>query len=107
MLILVGYIVEFIIALGWYKLIVVKELKCKNIVRRSIQIFFAQRRNLMISFWGWGKISEEQEKAVCSIRNYMTELFMEIYMFIVYVILGPVLLKYIINCKNRDIIETC
>lgn len=103
-MVLVGYIVQFIIILGWYKFILVKELKCKNIVRRSIRILFTQRKNIIFSFLGWGNICEEREKAVCSIKKHLSEMFMETYLLMGYFILGPIILKCFINYENRGML---
>lgn len=102
-MVLVGYIVQFIIIFGWYKSILVKELKCKNIFRRSIRILFTQRKNIIFSFLGWGNISEEREAAECNIKKHLSEMFMETYLLMGYIILGPVLLKCIVNYGNRGI----
>lgn len=74
-MILVGYIVQFTIILGWYKFILAKELKYKNIIRRSIRILFTQRKNIIFSFLGCRNISEEQEKAVCNIKKHLSKCF--------------------------------
>lgn len=95
---------QFIIIFGWYRFILVKELKCKNIVRRSIRILFTQRKNIIFSFLGWGDISEEQEMAVCSIKKHLSEMFMETYLLMGYFILGPIILKCFINYENRSIL---
>ena len=47
MMIICGYLIEFIILGIWYKWIVAKELNCKSIVRRSIKVFWAQRKNIL------------------------------------------------------------
>lgn len=103
-MVLVGYVVQFIIIFGWYKFILVKELKCENIVRRSIRILFIQRKNIIFSFLGWGNISEEREKAVCSIKKHLSEIFMETYLLMGYFVLGPIILKCFINYENRTIL---
>lgn len=94
---------QFIIIFVWYKFILVKELKCKNIVRRSIRILFNQRKNVIFAFLGWGNISEEREKAVCSIKKHLSEMFMETYLLMGYFVLGPIILKCFINYENRSI----
>ena len=94
---------QFIIIFVWYKFILVKELKCKNIVRRSIRILFNQRKNAIFAFLGWGNISEEREKAVCSIKKHLSEMFMETYLLMGYFVLGPIILKCFINYENRSI----
>ena len=104
-MILVGYIVQFVIIFGWYKFILVNELKCKNIVRRSVQILFTQRKNIIFSFLGWGKINEEQKKAMGNIKKYLSELFMETYLLMGYFALGPIILKCFINYSNSGIQE--
>ena len=48
MMIICGYLIEFIILGIWYKWIVAKELNCKSIVRRSIKVFWAQRKNIFL-----------------------------------------------------------
>lgn len=95
---------QFIIIFVWYKFILVKELKCKNIVRRSIRILFNQRKNVIFAFLGWGNISEEREKAVCSIKKHLSEMFMETYLLMGYFVLGPIILKCFINYENRSIL---
>lgn len=95
---------QFIIIFVWYKFILVKELKCKNIVRRSIHILFNQRKNVIFAFLGWGNISEEREKAMCSIKKHLSEMFMETYLLMGYFILGPIILKCFINYENRSIL---
>lgn len=94
---------QFIIIFVWYKFILVKELKCKNIVRRSIRILFNQRKNVIFAFLGWGNISEEREKAACSIKKHLSEMFMETYLLMGYFVLGPIILKCFINYENRSI----
>lgn len=103
-MVLLGYLVQFIIIFGWYKFILVKELKCKNIVRRSIRILFAQRKNIIFSFFGWGNISEEREKAVCSIKKHLSKMFVETYLLMGYFVLGPIILKCFINYENSSIL---
>ena len=103
-MVLVGYLVQFIIIFGWYKFILVKKFKCKNIVRRSMRILFTQRKNIIFSFLRWGNISKEQEKAVCSIKKHLSEMFMETYLLMGYFILGPIILKCFINYENRGIL---
>ena len=61
MMIICGYLIEFIILGIWYKWIVAKELNCKSIVRRSIKVFWAQRKNIFLHIMG-RKESDEQEK---------------------------------------------
>lgn len=95
---------QFIIIFVWYKFILVKELKCKNIVRRSIRILFNQRKNVIFAFLGWGNISEEREKAMCSIKKHLSEMFMETYLLMGYFVLGPIILKCFINYENRSIL---
>lgn len=95
---------QFIIIFIWYKFILVKELKCKNIVRRSIRILFNQRKNVIFAFLGWGNISEEREKAMCSIKKHLSEMFMETYLLMGYFVLGPIVLKCFINYENRSIL---
>ena len=102
-MVFLGYLVQFIIIFVWYKFILVKELKCKNIVRRSIRILFNQRKNVIFAFLGWGNISEEREKAVCSIKKHLSEMFMETYLLMGYFVLGPIILKCFINYENRSI----
>ena len=92
---------QFIIIFVWYKFILVKELKCKNIVRRSIRILFNQRKNVIFAFLGWGNISEEREKAVCSIKKHLSEMFMETYLLMGYFVLGPIILKCFINLSPK------
>lgn len=99
-----GYLVQFIIIFVWYKFILVKELKCKNIVRRSIHILFNQRKNVIFSFLGWGNISEEREKAMRSIKKHLSEMFMETYLLMGYFILGPIILKCFVDYENRSIL---
>lgn len=99
-----GYLVQFIIIFVWYKFILVKELKCKNIVRRSIRILFNQRKNVIFAFLGWGNISEEREKAMCSIKKHLSKMFMETYLLMGYFVLGPIVLKCFINYENRSIL---
>lgn len=99
-----GYLVQFIIIFGWYKFILVKEFKCKNIVRRSIGILFTQRKNIIFSFLRWRKISEEQEKDVCSIKKHLSEMFMETYLLMGYFVLGPIILDCFINYENRGLV---
>ena len=95
---------QFIIIFGWYKFILVKKFKCKNIVRSSMRILFTQRKNIIFSFLRWGNISKEQEKAVCSIKKHLSEMFMETYLLMGYFILGPIILKCFINYENRGIL---
>lgn len=95
---------QFIIIFVWYKFILVKELKCKNIVWRSIRILFNQRKNVILTFLGWGNISEEREKAMCSIKKHLSEMFMETYLLMGYFVLGPIILKCFINYENRSIL---
>lgn len=95
---------QFIIIFVWYKFILVKELKCKNIVWRSIRILFNQRKNVILAFLGWGNISEEREKAMCSIKKHLSEMFMETYLLMGYFVLGPIILKCFINYENRSIL---
>ncbi len=95
---------QFIIIFVWYKFILVKELKCKNIVRRSIRILFNQRKNVIFAFLGWGNISEEQEQAMCSIKRHLLEMFMATYLLMGYFVLGPIVLKCFINYENRSIL---
>ena len=99
-----GYLVQFIIIFVWYKFILVKELKCKNIVRRSIHILFNQRKNIIFAFLGWENISKEREKAMCSIKKHLSEMFMETFLLMGYFILGPIFLKCFINYENRSIL---
>ena len=99
-----GYLVQFIIIFVWYKFILVKELKCKNIVRRSIHILFNQRKNIIFAFLGWENISKEREKAMCSIKKHLLEMFMETFLLMGYFILGPIFLKCFINYENRSIL---
>lgn len=99
-MILVGYIVQFAIIFGWYKFILVKELKCENIVRRSVRILFTQRKNIIFSFLGWGKINEEQRMTMSNIKKHLSELFMKTYLLIGYFTLGPIILKHFINYEN-------
>ena len=103
-MVLVGYIVQFIIILGWYKFILVEELKCKNIVGRSIRILFTQRKSIIFSLLGWGNICEEREKAVCSIKKHLSEMFMGTYLLIGYLVLEPIILKYFTNYENRGML---
>ena len=102
-MILVGYIVQFVIIFGWYKFILVKELKGKNIVRRSLQILFTQRMNIVLYFLGWGKISEDQKMAMYNIRKHLSELFMKTYLLIGCFALGPIILKCLINYENSGV----
>lgn len=95
---------QFIIIFVWYKFILVKELKCKKIVRRSIHILFNQRKNIIFAFLGWGNISEEREKAMCSIKKHLSEMFMETFCLMGYFIFGPIFLKCFINYENRSIL---
>lgn len=99
-----GYLVQFIIIFVWYKFILVKELKCKNIVRRSIHILFNQRKNVIFAFLGWGNISEKREKAMRSIKKHLSEMFMETYLLMGYFILGPIILKCFVDYENRSIL---
>lgn len=103
-MVFLGYLVQFIIIFVWYKFILVKELKCKNIVRRSIRILFNQRKNVIFAFLGWGNISEEQEKAMCSIKKHLLEMFMATYWLMGYFVLGPIVLTCFINYENRSIL---
>lgn len=102
-MILVGYIVQFVIIFGWYKFILVKELKCENIVRRSVRILFTQRKNIIFSFLGWGKINEEQKMAMCNIKKYLLQLFMATYLLMGHFALGPIILKCFINYENSGV----
>ena len=95
---------QFIIIFVWYKFILVKELKCKNIVRRSIRILFNRRKNVIFAFLGWENISEEQEKAMCSIKKHLLEIFMATYLLMGYLVLDPIVLKCFINYENRSIL---
>ena len=95
---------QFIIIFVWYKFILVKELKCKNIVRRSIHILFNQRKNIIFAFLGWENISKEREEAMCSIKKHLSEMFMETFLLMGYFILGPIFLKCFINYENRSIL---
>lgn len=104
-MILVGYIVQFVIIFGWYKFILVKELKGKNIVQRSVRILFTQRRNIVFSFLGWGKINEEQKMAICNIKKHLSELFMETYLLMGCFAVGPIILKCFINYENSGVRE--
>ncbi len=103
-MVFLGYLVQFIIIFVWYKFILVKELKCKNIVRRSIRILFNQRKNVIFAFLGWENISEEQEKAMCSIKKHLLEMFMATYLLMGYLVLDPIVLKCFINYENRSIL---
>ena len=104
-MVLVGYIVQFIIILGWYKFILVEEIKCKNIVRRSIRILFIAKKNIVISLLGLGNICEEQEKAVRDIKKHLLGMIMQIYLLMGYFILMPIALKKFINYENRSILR--
>ena len=103
-MVFLGYLVQFIIIFVWYKFILVKELKCKKIVRRSIHILFNQRKNIIFAFLGWENISEEREKAMCSIKKHLSEMFMETFCLMGYFIFGPIFLKCFINYENRSIL---
>ena len=104
-MVFVGYIVQFIIIFIWYKFILVKELKCKNIVQRSIRILFTQRKNIIICLLGWGNICEEREKAVRNIKKHLSKIFEATYLLIGYFVLGPIILKFFINYENKGTIE--
>jgi hypothetical protein len=82
-----------------------KELKCKNILRRSGQIVLTHGKMLFFSFLGWGKISDEKEKNFCKIKYCFSMLFMETYLLIGYIILGPILLNCIVNYKNAGMMR--
>lgn len=69
-----------------------------------MRILFTQRKNIIFSFLRWGNISKEQEKAVCSIKKHLSEMFMETYLLMGYFILGPIILKCFINYENRGIL---
>lgn len=102
MMIICGYLIEFIILGIWYKWIVAKELNCKSIVRRSIKVFWAQRKNIFLHIMG-RKESDEQEKYFCSIRDCLFELFMELCMFGGYIFLVPIFLKFLLQIKNSGL----
>lgn len=104
-MVFVGYIVQFIIIFIWYKFILVKELKCKNIVQRSIRILFTQRKNIIICLLGWRNICEEREKAVRNIKKHLSKIFEATYLLIGYFVLGPIILKFFINYENKGTIE--
>ena len=69
-----------------------------------MRILFTQRKNIIFSFLRWENISKEQEKAVCSIKKHLSEMFMETYLLMGYFILGPIILKCFINYENRGIL---
>lgn len=104
-MVLIGYIVQLVIIFLWYKLILTKELECKNIVRRSIRMFLEQRKNFFKAFWSWENICEEQKKAFGNIGNCLWSLFTETHLLIGYIILGPIVLKDIITYGDIGIIE--
>lgn len=89
----------------WYKFILVKELKCKNIVRRSIRILFNQRKNVIFAFLESGNTSEERKKAMCSFKKHLSKMFMVTSMLMGYFILDPIILRYFINYENESLIE--
>ena len=53
---------------------------------------------------GWENISEEREKAMCSIKKHLSEMFMETFCLMGYFIFGPIFLKCFINYENRSIL---
>lgn len=104
MIIFVGYLLEFIIIFLWYIWVLKGELKAKHIVRRSVRNIFVQRTNIVRYLMRRGNINEEQKKAFDNIRKSLVTLLMETYMFLAYVILGPIIIKQIISNQESKII---
>lgn len=104
-MILVGYIAEFIIICLWYRWILKDELKRKNIIKRSINNVYKQKRNIISYFVGYGTISEEQKKYFNNIKNCLETLLMETGLFVYYVLLGPILLKVLTIDKKIELFQ--
>lgn len=101
-LIFLGYLVEGIIIWIWYNCILSKELKSKNIVSRSINIFLTQRKNLYLHILGRGK-SEEQDTYFHWIKNNLFILFENTVMLAGFVFIVPLVLVFFLDFKDNRI----
>lgn len=104
LVIFIGYIIEFTIIFLWYRFILINEIRGTNIIRRSVCIFSAQRKNIVLHFLGWGRINKDQEVAFNNIKRCLITWFIEGYLFIGYIILGPIFFKGVIFFEKNGIV---
>ncbi len=99
-MIFLGYFVELIIFIVWKKCILEKELGYKKIIRRSIQIFFRQRQNIVRFIFEPEMVSQDQKEDFSSIISHILDIFAHISLIMGCFVLAPIFLKDIVKDKE-------
>lgn len=96
-MLLMGYAIIVLIVIGWYKLILCKEICQNHILRRSVKLLIYNRKVIFENVVFIGEVDEKKREEFDYIKNKLLDIFIMIINVVGWWLLCPIIIEYILK----------
>ena len=104
-MLLIGYAIVGLIVIGWYKLILCKDLCQNHILRRSVKLLIYNRKVIFKNIFFIGEVDEKQQEEFDYIKNKLLDIFIMIINVVGWWVLCPIIIEYILKESDDSLVK--
>lgn len=104
-MLLIGYVIVGLIVIGWYKLILNKDLCQNHILRRSVKLLINNRKVIFKNIFFMGEVDEKQQEEFDYIKNKLLDIFVMLINVVGWWLLCPIIIEYILKESDDGLIK--